>query len=352
MLRLRKCIVDMHGYVPGAPARDVDSVKLNQNENRYPPSAKALAAAGVAAKALALYPDSGSGDLRRAAATIHGVRPEQVMAANGSDEMLRILFQAFCDPGDEVAAFYPSYTYYKTLADMQDARYRTIDFTDDFQLPAAIDAGEAKLLFLPNPNAPTGVLFPERDIRRLLESFPDTAVVVDEAYCDFAPAGSSSIRLIDEYPNLVVTRTLSKSHSLAGLRVGLGFARPELLAELDKVRDYYNLDRLAQAAAEAALLDEAWLADVTRKIVATRERTASALAGMGLKVYPSQANFLLVDCGSAVAAHRLYTGLAEHNVLVRYFQSRRLDSCLRISIGTDADTDRLLAAMQELVRSA
>ena len=348
MPRIRECVKKMQGYVPGAPARDEISVKLNQNENRYPPSPKALAAAAEAARNLSFYPESTSLELRKAAAQACGTVPERVMAANGSDEMLRIFFQAFCDPGDEVVAFYPSYTYYATLAAMQDVRYRQIDFTPDFRLPGEIDVSAAKLLFLPNPNAPTGVLFPESEIRRLLAAAPGCMVVIDEAYIAFSAPGSDSIHLIDEYPNLAVTRTLSKSHSLAGLRVGLGFAREEILAELEKVRDYYNLDRLSQAAAAAALLDREWLAETSAKIVSTRERTARALAGLGLKAYPSQANFLLVDCGSPGEAEHLYLGLGEGNVLVRYFSGRRLDSCLRIAIGTDQDMDRFLDALREL----
>ena len=349
MIRLRECVKNMQGYVPGAPARDAESVKLNQNENRYPPSSKVLAAAAEAAKGLALYPESTSLELRKAAAKVCGTMPGRVMAANGSDEMLRIFFQAFCDPGDEVAAFYPSYTYYATLAAMQDVRYRLIEFTEQFLLPEKLDIGNAKLVFLPNPNAPTGTLFPESEIRRLVESAPDCMVVIDEAYIAFAPSGSDSIHLIDEYPNIAVTRTLSKSHSLAGLRVGLGFAREEVLAELEKVRDYYNLDRVAAAAGAAALLDEEWLADTSGRIVASRDEMIKKLLGLGLKVYPSHANFFLLDCRTPAEAERLFKGLGEQNVLVRYFNSRRLDSCLRVSVGTDADMTRLWNALTALI---
>lgn len=348
-IRIRECVKRMRGYVPGAPARDPQSVKLNQNENRYPPSPNVMAAIEKAAGDLALYPESTSLDLRVAAAELYGIKPEQVMAANGSDEMLRIFFQAFCDPGDEVAAFYPSYTYYETLAAMQDVRYRLIEFDADFQLPDRVDAGNAKLLFLPNPNAPTGVLFSHDAIRRLAESSPDCMVIIDEAYVDFAEPGATAIPLINEYPNLAVTRTLSKSYALAGLRAGLGFAREEVLAQLEKVRDYYNLDRLTQAAAAEAMRDRKWLAETTGRIVASRERAGAALSRLGLKVYPSQANFILVDCGSPEKAERLYRGLFEHNVLVRYFKSRRLDSCLRISIGTEDDMEKLADAVRKVL---
>ncbi len=349
MPRVRECIKNMQGYVPGAPARDESSIKLNQNENRYPPSPAVLAAVEKAAKKAALYPESSSYALRQKAADLYGVKPEEVMAANGSDEMLRILFQAFCDPGDEVVAFYPSYTYYATLGAMQNVHYRLIDFDDDFQLPESIEVGKAKLLLLPNPNAPTGVLFSEKKIRNILASAPDCLVVIDEAYIDFATPGSTVIPLLKEYGNLAVTRTFSKSYALAGLRVGLGFAREETLFELEKVRDYYNVDRLAQAAAEAALDDQAWLKETTGKIIAAREKTRQALLSLGVKTYPSQANFLLVDCGNPEEAARIFTGLEKHNILVRYFNSRRIDSCLRISIGADKDIEALVEKFAELL---
>ncbi len=345
MVEVRDCVKKMHAYIPGASARNPETVKLNQNENRYPPSAKALAVLDRAAAELALYPDSSSTELRQAAAKIYRVQPEEVMAANGSDEMLRMFFQTFCDPGDEVVAFYPSYTYYETLAAMQNVNYRLIEFTDTFSLPSSVDIGKAKLLFLPNPNAPTGILFSEKEIRRLVESAPDCMVLIDEPFIDFSPAGSTSIPLIRDYPNIAVTRTFSKSYSLAGLRAGLGFARQEVFAQMEKIRDYYNLDRLTQAVATAALLDEEWLAETCRKVVATREKTQKKISELGLKVYPSQANFVLVDCGSAEKAGDIFRRLGEQNILVRYFSTRRIDSCLRITIGTEKDMDMLFAAL-------
>lgn len=337
----------MTGYVPGEPPEDDKVVKLNQNENRYPPSPRAIAAVEIAAGSLALYPDSTSRGLRQAAAKIHGIRPEEVMAANGSDEMLRILFQACCDPGDEVVAFHPSYSYYETLAAMQDSRYRVIDFEGEYRIPDRLELGNAKLAFLPNPNAPTGTLFPESEVRRFIESVTGGVAVIDEAYADFS--GQSSIHLIRDYDNLVVVRTFSKSHSLAGLRVGLGFMQEGLLTQLEKVRDYYNLDRLAQAAAEAALLDEEWLTSVVRKTVATRARTIGALRAMDVKVYDSQANFILVRLAGPEQAEKAFHLLKDRKILVRYFRSRGLSDCLRVSIGTDPDMDAFLAAMKDVL---
>ena len=345
---IRQCILDMTGYVPGESADAAKIIKLNQNENRYPPSPGVLAAIEAAAASVALYPDSSSRSLREAAAAVYGLPPEEIMATNGSDEMLRILFQTCCDPGDEVVAFYPSYTYYATLAAMQNVDYRLIDFEGEFRIPDRLDLNKAKLVFLPNPNAPTGTVFPEGELRRLLEAVPNGLVVLDEAYADFA--GTSGLPLLREYANLVVVRTFSKSYSLAGLRIGLGFARRELLAEMEKVRDYYNLDRLAQAGAEAALRDQDWLRRTTGQIVATRERVTAALRKMGLAVYDSGANFVLLRLPGPERAEEVFTELRDRNVFVRYFRNRRVADCLRVSIGTDADMDVFLKAMEDILK--
>lgn len=347
MSRIRECIRTMTGYIPGESADDPEVVKLNQNENRYPPSEKVFQAVNDAMAGLVQYPDSGSRRVREAAAKVYSVIPEEVMATNGSDEMLRILFQSCCDPRDEVVAFYPSYTYYQTLAAMQDADYRLIDFEGEYRIPDRLELNRTKLAFLPNPNAPTGTVFPEREVRRFIESVTNGVAVIDEAYADFS--GQTAIPLLRDYDNLVVVRTFSKSYSLAGLRLGLGFGRKELLAEFEKVRDYYNLDRLAQAGAEAALLDQEWLRTTTAKIVATRRRTAQEVENLGLKVFDSGANFILIRLASAEKAEIVFDGLRERKVLVRYFRSRGVSDCLRVSIGTDADMDAFLASLKQVV---
>ncbi|MCC8189868.1 MAG: histidinol-phosphate transaminase [Planctomycetes bacterium] len=350
MPRVRDCVRTMTGYIPGTSTDDPQVVKLNQNENRYPPSPQAIRAIEATLAGLAVYPESTSPRLRETAADIYQVDPAEVMATNGSDEMLRILFQACCDPGDEVVAFQPSYTYYETLAAMQDAKYRPIPFADGFALPAHLDLAGVKLVFLPNPNAPTGTVFPEAEIRRLAAAVTDGLLVVDEAYADFS--GQTAIPLIREYDNLVVVRTFSKSYSLAGLRVGLGFLPRDLAAQLEKVRDYYNLDRLAQAGAEAALRDQDYLRSVVDRIVATRQRTARELAALGVTVYDSGANFLLLRLAGREAAESVFRHLYEHKVYVRYFRSPGLDDCLRVSIGTDQDMDAFLAAFRQALRLA
>ncbi len=347
MVKIRECVRKMSAYVPGESSENPLIVKLNQNENRYPPSPKVEQAIHRALSSLPLYPDSTSSSLRKAAAEVFGVEPGEVMASNGSDEMLCILFNACCDPGDEVAVFNPSYTYYATLAAMHDVGFKLIDFDGEFALPNPINLGKAVMVMLPNPNAPTGTLFSEKEVRRLVESAGDTLVVIDEAYADYA--GQTVIPLIREYNNLFVVRTFSKSYSLAGIRAGLGFGNKELMAQLEKVRDFYNLDRLAQAGAEAALRDQAYLKTVCDKIIATRQRTIDSMRALGLKVYDSAANFILFRCGSAARAKAVFTGLREKNVYVRYFSNPGIDDCVRVSVGTDADMDAFLQALQAVV---
>ncbi len=350
MSYFRAAIRKMSAYVPGEQPQEAGYVKLNQNENPYPPSPRALAALREELAKLPLYPEPSSRRLREAAAEVYGVSPEQIMAVNGSDEILRILCQASVGEGDEIVAFEPGFTLYQSLAAVQGAVFRALELAADYSLPAPLpDLSAARLVFLPNPNTPSGTLCDEAEIRCLLEAAPQALVVVDEAYADFA--GVSAIPLLAEYPNLVITRSLSKSYSLAGLRLGLGIASPALLRELHKARDFYNLDRLAQAAGAAALGDQDHLKKNVGKIVATRERLRESLRGLGIQVWPSQANFVLARCGKP-AARKLYAALKERKILVRHFDRPRLDDCLRISVGTDAEIDTFLAALRELLAAS
>jgi histidinol-phosphate aminotransferase len=348
MNAVRKCILSMTGYVPGEAADSTKIVKLNQNESRFPPSPRAIKAIEAALSSLALYPESSSRKLREAAASVYGVAPERILAGNGSDDILRILFQCCCDPGDEAVAFHPSYTYYSTLAAMQDVRYRLIDFEGEYRIPGRLELDKAKLVFLPNPNAPTGTVFPESEVRRLVESVPNGLAVIDEAYADFS--GQTSLPLLDEYENVVVVRTFSKSYGLAGLRIGLCFARENLLEQMEKVRDYYNLDRLAQAGAEAALLDQDWLRLICSRVAASRDTLTGQLRELGLTVHDSGANFLLVRFGSPERARHVFDSLRARNVFVRYFNSRGIDDCLRVTIGTETDMDVFHKELEQIIK--
>lgn len=345
---VRRCVRELTAYIPGDAAEDDTIIKLNQNESRYTANPCVITAIQDAVAKLNIYPESTSRKLLQTAAEVYGIGPERIMAGNGSDELLRLLFHCCCEPGEEAAAFYPSYSYYATIAAMHDVKYRLIDFEGEYAIPAALDLSGIKLFFIPNPNAPTGTVFPESEIRRLLDAVKDGFVVVDEAYADFS--GQTSLPLLDEYENLVIVRTFSKSYALAGLRVGLCFANTCLLEQMEKVRDFYNLDRLAQAGAEAALRDQDWLRNVSGQVIATRDRLIGSLRGLGLKVHDSGANFILVRLGTPEKARAVFEELRCRKILVRYFKSRLLDDAIRVTIGTESDMDVFYSEFADIMK--
>jgi len=331
-------------YVPGRqPGRDV--IKLNANENPYPPAPGVRAAlAALDADDMRLYPSAVSERLRAEAASAFGVSSDWIIAGNGSDEVLAWIVRVFLDRGDEIAVVDPTYTLYEVLAAMQGARTRRHPLSDTYALPAAFFGAKAKVTFLPNPNAQTGTLFPEEAIRRLCAGSPGI-VVIDEAYGDFA--GVTMMPLVREHGNLIVTRTLSKAQSLAGMRVGFAVSTPAIIAGLCKVKDSYNVNVASQAAGAAALADGAHLRATVAKIVATRERFAAALARLGWRVVPSAANFVLAAPPRGTAREWL-DALEAKGFLVRHFNTPRLDNMLRISIGTDEQMHALRACIDAL----
>ena len=343
-------IRDMIPYVPGEQPRDRQFIKLNTNENPYPPSPKALEALRAAAgDSLRLYPDPECTELRAAIAAAHGLSPEQVFPGNGSDEVLAFCFQAFFDPDRPVHFADITYTFYAVYASYFGLTPELVPLAEDFTLPVAdLLAPGCGGVVLANPNAPTGLAVELADIRRILEAHRDQVVLVDEAYIDFG--GASADVLVPEYDNLVVVRTLSKGHALAGLRVGYALAQPDLIAALRCVRDSinsYTVDRAAQAAAAASLRDAAYFQERTAQVVRTRQRTALALRDMGFAVTDSQANFLFVR-HPQVPAKTLLDGLRERGILVRWFDRPRIRDYLRITVGTDGEMDALTAALKEL----
>ncbi len=343
-------IRDMIPYVPGEQPRDRQFIKLNTNENPYPPSPKALEALRAAAgDSLRLYPDPECTELRAAIAAAHGLSPEQVFPGNGSDEVLAFCFQAFFDPDRPVRFADITYTFYAVYASYFGLTPELVPLAEDFTLPVAdFLAPGCGGVVLANPNAPTGLAVELADIRRILEAHRDQVVLVDEAYIDFG--GASADVLVPEYDNLVVVRTLSKGHALAGLRVGYALAQPDLIAALKCVRDSinsYTVDRAAQAAAAASLRDAAYFQERTAQVVRTRQRTALALRDMGFAVTDSQANFLFVR-HPQVPAKTLLDGLRERGILVRWFDRPRIRDYLRITVGTDGEMDALTAALKEL----
>ena len=349
MSRVRPVVEGMHAYVPGEQPQGGRVIKLNTNENPYPPAPGVIAAVREAATAdLRLYPEPTAKPLREEAARRYGVRPEQVLAGNGSDELLTMLIRALVGIDDIVVYPEPTYSLYDTLVTIQEGRSLTIPFPDDFTLPPALFAAEGRLMFICNPNAPSGSLTPLATIAELASGF-DGVVVVDEAYVDFAPPASTALPLLASHDNVVVLRTFSKSFSLAGMRIGLAFGHPDLLAEVAKVKDSYNLDRVAIAAGTAALVEYDWMQQNVARVVATRARLSERLAVLGYDVLPSATNFVLVrrageDQGPVQRA------LRERGILVRHFATDRLRDALRISVGTEEEIDRLLAALTALAR--
>ncbi|MFD2113787.1 histidinol-phosphate transaminase [Thiorhodococcus fuscus] len=346
---LRKNIAEMNGYVPGfQPADESAWIKLNTNENPYPPSprvAEAIRAeVGADGGSLRKYPDAASRDMRATAAELFGVSPDWVISANGSDELLNNLIRAFAGEGEEIGYVHPSYSYYSTLAEIQGARVRTFGLTEDFELADFPERYEGKLFFLTSPNAPLGFAFS----REWIASFAKRCagmLVVDEAYADFADG--DVLDLVREHENLIVTRTFSKSYALAGMRLGLAVARPWVIAALDKIRDHYHLDRLALVAATAALRDQDYLRQTLARIRATRERFTAELRAIGYRVIDSQGNFVFASPPDRDGG-RVYQALFERKILVRHFSDPLLAHGLRISIGSEADMETTLAAMREI----
>lgn len=339
-------IAAMRGYVPGEQPRVGKTIKLNTNENPYPPSSRAIAAISQAAEGgLQRYPDPMATSFRMEAARLWQVDPDWILCGNGSDDLLTILTRAYVGAGEKLRFPTPSYILYRTLAEIQGAATEELPFTDDWDLSEAFVQADplVKLAIVPNPNSPTGTMIsPERMAR--VASQLHCPLVVDEAYADFAE--TNCVGLVRELPNVIVTRTLSKSYGLAGLRFGYLVARPEIVQQLIKVKDSYNCDALSIAGATAALADQPWLVENVGKILAERERLTAGLKRLGFQVIPSQANF--VWCTHPKRDHRsLYEQVKAQGILVRYMVYPQWTDGLRISVGTPAQTDVLLQVLQE-----
>jgi histidinol-phosphate aminotransferase len=339
-------------YVPGEQPKDGKYIKLNTNENPYAPSPLVLDAIKAAVDgSLRLYPDPCCSELTEAAAKRYGVKNDQVFAGNGSDEVLAFAFMAFFDPGRTIIFPNITYSFYPVYASLFRLDYVTAPLDGDFNIPAGQLMKSCGGVVIANPNAPTGKAMPPAEIRRIIEGNPDTVVVVDEAYIDFG--GESAIGLINEYPNLLVVHTLSKSHALAGMRVGLAFGDSGLIGALESVKNSFNsytLDRLAIAAGTAALKDDGYYRGTIAKVVATRERFTGELRDRGFIVADSSANFVFAS-HPVVCAEDIFNGLKEKGILVRYFKMPLIDNYLRISIGTDEDMDAVISALDGIIGS-
>ncbi|MDQ0012799.1 histidinol-phosphate aminotransferase [Variovorax boronicumulans] len=341
-------------YVPGEQPRIANLVKLNTNENPYPPSPLAVdAIQQAAANGLERYPDPTSLALREAVARRHGLTVDQVFAGNGSDEVLAHAFFAFFQQAEPLLMPDVSYSFYKVYAQLYGIACELQPVDEGLRIDIEAIAARARSgcagIVIANPNAPTGIGLPLSQIERLLAACPDRVVLVDEAYVDFG--GESALSLIGKYPNLLVVQTLSKSRSLAGLRVGFACGQPHLIDGLVRVKDSFNsypLDRLATAGAVAALEDEAWFNTTRDKIVDTREGLHLQLEDLGFEVLPSQTNFVFARHPGRDAAE-LAALLRERAVLVRHFRQPRIAQYLRISIGTREQCSALVQALQAIL---
>lgn len=335
-------------YVPGEQPRET-LIKLNTNECPYPPSPQVMRAIRqVGADELRRYPNPESDALRYAVAEYHGIEPSQVFPGNGSDEVLAHVFLGLLKQQRPLVFPDITYSFYPVWCALYDINFETLPLTEDFRIDVgAIPRDNGGIIF-PNPNAPTGCPLPLSEIRRVLLGHPDSVVVVDEAYVDFG--AESAVPLIRDFPNLVVVQTLSKSRSLAGLRVGFAFAQAALVEALLRVKNSFNsypLDVFAQHGALAAYQDEAYFQECRSRVMASRQQLSDALSGLGYDVLPSAANFLLVSPPGGDAA-ALFGRLRERGILVRHFSKPRIDHFLRISIGSEDECATLLGVLKEL----
>lgn len=342
-------IARLSAYTPGEQINAPGVIKLNTNENPYAPSPRVASALGtVSPDMLRKYPQPLADDFRAAAADLWNVSPDMVLAGNGSDDLLRMIATAFVAPGATAAAPYPTYSLYEVLVAVQNARMEWVDWPENYALPLSeLAAVGAAVTFLANPNAPTGTTVNPGAVAELSRRVKGV-LVVDEAYADFAAAGTSCIDLVRRHRNLIVLRTFSKGYSLAGLRFGYAVADAGLIAGLRKVKDSYNCDAISIALATAAIGDPDYLRQTVARVVAERERLAGCLRRRGWDVLDSQANFLFARPRDG-QANRRYEALKQRNILVRYFDGRRLSDRLRITIGTPDQNDALLAALDEIM---
>ena len=341
---------DLDPYTPGEQPQDQQYIKLNTNENPYPPSPKAIEAMrSTADESMRLYPDPNSTSLKRAIAEYYALDENQVFVGNSSDEVLAHTFVALLK--HEKPLLFPdiSYSFYPAYCSLFGITSKWVPLDENFLIQAKDYEVENGGIVFPNPNAPSGIALSLTEIEKIVKANPDSAVVVDEAYVDFG--AETAVPLIAQYPNLLITQTFSKSRSLAGLRVGFALGQPELIEGLERVKNSFNsypLDRAAIAGATASIQDKAYFEDTCQKIIATRKRITIDLEALDFLVLPSKTNFVFAKPKSHDAA-KLYLQLKEAGILVRYFSAPRIDAFLRITIGTDSEMDTFLEKLKALL---
>lgn len=341
----RRNIEQAKGYKPGFQMPWQDVVKLNTNENPYPPSPEVIRVLrGINAEQLRRYPDPLGSQFRYSAAELNNVEPDFIMCCNGGDDLLRMAFQAFCDENRPVAYPLPTYTLYPVLAAVQNCRAIEIPFDGEYNLPAKLAGTNAALTIVCNPNAPTGSFIGIDEMSSLADEISGV-LLVDEAYVDFAESNCTA--MVKDFSNVIILRSMSKGYSLAGLRFGYAIAQPGLIEGLLKVKDSYNVDAVAIAAATAAIKDNTYFKENIEKIKAERSRLTELLRNLGFEVPDSFANFVLAGCKNG-SAKRIYEELIKRNVYIRYFEYPGLEDKLRITIGTPEQDDTLLTELKEI----
>jgi histidinol-phosphate aminotransferase len=335
----------------GQPASDASYVKLNTNENPFPLPKIVRQSAVTALKRQYLYPEDDNIGLREAAANAYGFTKEQVIAGNGSSELLGLIYKAFLAPGDNVAMVSPGFSFNRKLAMLQGARFLEIGWNEDHSLPMeqllSGPAKDAKFILLANPNNPTGTFVPVADIERLVAR-SDRLIVLDEAYVDFAP--DNGLRLVDRYSNFLLLRTFSKSYAAAGIRVGFGFGHPEIIGRLRNIQNVFNMNVIGHAVGISVIAHRAAFEQNHRHIRQERERTTGALWQLGFSVIPSHTNFLLARVPEGQDGAWWQAALEKQKILVAFFPDKGLENHIRVSIGTKKQMDAFLAAVKEIAR--
>ena len=336
-------------YVPGEQPQDQKYVKLNTNESPFPPSPAVVEAMRKAGESANLYCDPTCGALCKAIARMYGIQPENVLPVNGSDEILYFAVMAFCDDAHPLAYADITYGCYPVFADFNRVPSHIIPLREDFTLDVSDYCGLNETIVIANPNAPTGIALSKAEIEKIIRSNPDNVVIIDEAYGAFG--AETCVDLIDKYDNLLITQTFSKSHSLAGARLGFGFACPSLLADINAIKystNPYNVNRMTQAAGVAAAADNDYFLNNCRIIRENRAYTVRALEELGFSVLPSKANFIFART-DRMEGGALYRALKRDGVLVRHFDKERISDYLRISIGTREQMDILLETTRKIL---
>ena len=345
---LNPAIEAMTAYIPGEQPRDKAYIKLNTNENPYPPAPSVVAAMNAGeVEDLRLYSDPTAKVLKEKLAELYGLKPENIYVGNGSDEVLYFLFRAY---GQSGAAFPDiSYGFYSVFAELCGIPATVIPLEADFSIDPAKYHGLDRFIVIANPNAPTGLSLTLPEIEGILKSNPNAVVAIDEAYVDFG--GESAYPLMEKYENLMVVRTFSKSRSMAGARLGYALGPAALIADLEKLKysvNPYNVNRLTLRLGEATVDAESYYREKCAAIMATRERTAEALTALGFTVLPSRTNFLFVK-SDKIDGRALYEKLKDRGILVRHFGNPRIADYIRLTIGTDAQMDACLAAIRAIL---